>query len=77
MNKKPLTEKQSRARLLEHARKNGTEDQLLKIFRRFDHLILGAKTQEERDAIATAGVIEIHNFFGSSDELVINGMKIK
>ena len=75
---KPLNEQQSRARLLGWARKYGAEEQLKKIFARYDDLLKGCKSQEERQAVAAAGIVEIHDFFGGKDgELTIDGKRIR
>lgn len=80
MGKKVKTEKESRDYLLGWARKYGAEAQLLKIFARYDDLLRGCKTEEERKAVQTMGVIEVHEFFsgGAPDaSLTINGKQIK
>jgi hypothetical protein len=77
MSKKPLTEEQSRKQLLGWARQYGAEEQLLKIFARYDDLLRGCKTQEERSAVQVMGNLEIHNFFGGKGALEVNGMTIK
>jgi hypothetical protein len=79
MSKKPpLNEEQSREQLLGWARQYGCEEALLKIFRRYDDLLRGCKTKEERKAIAAMGLLEIHNFFsGGGGTLSADGMIIK
>lgn len=77
MSKKPLTEEQSRKQLLDWARKYGAEEQLLKIFHRYDDLLRGCKTQEEREAIQVMANLEVHNFFGGAGALEVNGKTIK
>lgn len=81
MSKKIKTEQESRKHLIEWARDNGTEEQLIKIFNRYDDLLKGCKTSEEKEAIQAMGVLEIHSFFsGNSNDggtLTINGKKIK
>jgi|ERR1700722_8665881 len=78
MAKKIPGEKESREQLIGWARKYGCEAELLKIFARYDDLLKGCKTPEERKAVATMGIVEIHNFFGSDDGgLVVGGQVIK
>ena len=78
---KVKTEKESRNLLLEWARSYGAEDQLKKIFSRYDDLLKGCKTEEERKAVQAMGIVEIHNFFsgGSTDQgtLTVDGKQIK
>lgn len=77
MPKKPINEKQSRARLLGFARLSGCEADLLKIFNRYDDLMKGCKTDEEKKAVATLGCLEVHNFFGGDGGLTVGGKIIK
>jgi len=74
---KPLTEEKSREQLLDWAKKYGAEEQLLKIFHRYDDLLRGCKTNKEREAIQVMGNLEIHNFFGGNGALEVNGKTIK
>jgi len=81
MAKKVKTEKESRNHLIGWARQYGCEEQLMKIFARYDDLLKGCRTEEERQAVQAMGVIEIHEFFssGSNDggTLTIDGKQIK
>lgn len=71
-----LTEKQSRKQLLDWARQYGCEAELMKIFSRYDDLLKGCRTNEERNAVATMGVIEIDKFFGGKgNEITITPKK--
>jgi len=67
MSKKPMSEKETRMQLLGHARANGCEDELLKLFDRYDNALKGCKTNEERKAVQAMGVMEFNNFFGRSN----------
>lgn len=74
------SEKESRERLLAWARKYGAEAELMKIFARYDDLLRGAKTPEEREAIQMMGAVEVHSFFGGNSpdaSLVVNGKQVK
>ena len=53
------TEAETRKQLLGWAQKFGAEAQLLKIFNRYDDLLKGAKTEEERKAIAAMGAMAV------------------
>lgn len=71
------TEKETRKQLLSWARKFGAENELLKMFSRYDDLLKGAKTDEEKAAIQAMGALEVHNFFGGQGALEVNGQTIK
>ena len=72
-------EKTSRINLLAIAKEWGIEEDLKKIFKRYDDLLKGCKTDEERKAVGTAGVIELHNLLdGRKDgRLIVNGVIVK
>ncbi len=61
-----MTEAQTRALLLEHARMSGYEKPILDIFRKIDEAMKHAKTKEERDVIAVQGLQEMDTYFGAS-----------
>lgn len=63
---KPMTEKETRVHLLEHARVSGYEQPILEIFRKIDEAMKHAKTKEERDIIAVQGLQEMDMYFGAS-----------
>jgi hypothetical protein len=67
-------EKETRKNLLGWARKYGCEADILRIFNRYDMLLKECKTPEERKAISTMGILELHQFFNPSNEggLTIN-----
>lgn len=60
---KPMTEQQSRALIMEHARNNGYEQPILAIFQKVDAALKNAKTKEERDIIALQGLQEVDSYF--------------
>src|ERR1700678_1601901 len=74
---KTLSEKESREQLIGWARKYGAEAQLMKIFMRYDDLLKGCKTAEEREQIQIMGNIEIHDFFGGNGALEVGGKMIR
>lgn len=81
MASKPLSEQASRQRLIEWAQQYGAVEELQKIFNRYDGLLKGARTEEERKAIQIMGVTEIHAYFdphnSGAGELIVNGVRIK
>ena len=72
-------EKTSRTNLLSIAREWGVEEDLKKIFARYDDLLKGCRTDEERKAVGTAGVIELHNLLDGrkNGSLVVDGIVVK
>jgi hypothetical protein len=71
------TEKETREHLLGWAKQFGCEAQLLKIFARYDDLMRGARTDEERKAIAAMGASEVHHFFGGDGALEVAGKTVE
>lgn len=63
---KPISEKESRATLMGHARANGCEEALQKLFDRYDAALKGCKTNEEYKAVQTMGIMEFNQFFGKA-----------
>jgi hypothetical protein len=63
---KPMTEKETRIHLLEHARVSGYEQPILEIFRKIDEAMKHAKSKEEREIIAVQGLQEMDLYFGAS-----------
>ena len=74
-SKRPLGEKASRERMIGHARANGCEAELLKIFAEFDELIKHVKSEEELKAVRIMGLIKIDNFFGGKGDFLPVGLE--
>lgn len=71
-----VPESQFRTRLLNLAKNAGCEDDLKKIFNRYDNLLRNCTNPQERKAISIMGIAEIHRFFGCTDALVVAGQEI-
>lgn len=71
-----MSEQETRKQLLGWARKYGAEQQLLAIFNRYDDLLKGAKTPEERESISVMANVEVYQFFGGNGYLEVNGKTI-
>lgn len=70
-------EQQSRAAAIQLARENGCEAEMIKLFNRYDDLLKGAKTPEEKEAIGIIACIEFHNIISpKSGFLTCNGKTI-
>lgn len=86
---KTPTEKETRTKLLAAAKLGGFEDDLLKLFARYDDLVRGSKTKEEREAIGIMGVHEVNRLmnmhpttsfkdvYGIDRHMTLNGKVVK
>jgi len=70
---KVLDERESRRRLLTHARMLGCERDMMMLFIKYDKLMRNCSDDKERQDMAKVGVIEMYRLLGGSGELVING----
>lgn len=61
-----MTEAETRALLLEHARISGYEKPILDIFKKIDEAMKHAKSKQERDIIAVQGLQEMDTYFGAT-----------
>src|ERR1700722_5055082 len=59
------TETQTREKLIIAAKLGGFEDDLLKIFARYDNMLRGAKTREEAEAIGIMGVNDVNKLMNT------------
>lgn len=69
-------EKATRNFLVGLARQIGVEDQLFKIFHKYDSALKGAKTPEEHHHISAAGAAEVYKLLGIVNPLIVNGKEI-
>lgn len=69
------SEKDIRAQHLKLAREYGFEDDLRKIWNRYDPLYANAK-EEDKDAISIMAMVELHRLFRCTGPLVVNGKEI-
>ena len=76
---KPMTEKETRIHLLEHARVSGYEAPIKDIFRRVDEAVKHARTEEERQMIKIQGLQEIDAYFSGGqanlDNVTLKGIE--
>ena len=70
------TEAETRKKILEQARSVGMEEQVLKIFARYDEAMKNAKDEFQRKHLAQLGAAELHKLFGCQGPLVIGGQEI-
>jgi hypothetical protein len=74
--KKVMSEKETIASILALAREQGVEEKVQKLIAKFQNAIKGARTEQERQSIATLGLAEIHKTIGCVGGLVVDGVEI-
>ena len=73
---KLTSEQTQRNYLLELARAQGSEGELIKLFNKYDRLLNNCTNPVERSHISVLGISEIHKLLNCSDELLVNGISI-
>jgi hypothetical protein len=75
--KKPImSEKDTITSILKLAREQGVEEKVKNLIIRFQEAVKNAKTDLERQQIATLGIAEIHKTIGCVGNLVVDGIEI-
>lgn len=74
--KKILSEKETRKRILNTAKRLGCEKDVMQIFDKYDRALKNCTNEQERKHIAICGAAELHNFFYCKGNLVVNGKEI-
>lgn len=72
LSDKVVAERETRKRLLNHARLVGCEKDMLLIFSKYDNLMRICTNEKERADIAKLGGVEIYKLLGGGGELYIN-----
>ena len=72
---KALSEKETRVKILQTAKKLGCEGDVIEIFNKIDSLLRNCTNQQEREAIALLGVQQVHHLVSRYDApaLIVNG----
>jgi hypothetical protein len=70
---KVLDERETRKRLLTHARLIGCEREMLILFSKYDKLIKNCKNDKEREDIAQLACADVYTLLGRGGELYVNG----
>jgi len=73
LSNKVLPEKETRFRLLKHARLVGCEGDMRLLFEKYDKLLKNCTNEQERQDIAKLGAYEIYRLLGGGGELYVNG----
>ena len=68
-----MPEKETRRRLLMHARLVGCEREMMIIHAKYDKLLRNCKNDLERIDIGKCAWVEIFNLLGGRGQLIING----
>lgn len=76
LSQKVLQEKETRRRLLSHARLNGCERDMLLLFAKYDGLMRNCTNEKERDDIAKLGAVEVYKLLGGNGELYVDGQLV-
>lgn len=71
-----LTERETRKRLLTHARLLGFEKDMLLLFAKYDRLLRNCTNEQERSDISKLGAVEVYRLLGGGGELYIDGRLI-
>lgn len=70
---KVLPERETRRRMLTHARMKGCEKEMLLCFAKYDKLMRACKNESERKDMAKLACIEVYSLLGKGGELVVDG----
>ena len=73
LSNKVLSERETRKRLLKHARLAGCEGDMKLLFDKYDKLLNNCTNEQERIDIAKMGAYEMYMLLGGGGELYVNG----
>jgi hypothetical protein len=76
LSNKVLEERETRKRLLNHARSLGFEKDMLILFAKYDKLLRNCTNDKERADIAKLGAVEAYKLLGGGGELYVNGQLV-
>lgn len=76
LSDKVLSEKETRSRLLTHARLLGFEKDMLILFAKYDKLLRNCTNEKEKVDISKLGAVEIYRLLGGGGELYIDGQLV-
>lgn len=76
LSKKVLEERETRRRLLTHARMIGCEKDMLLLFAKYDKLMRNCTNNKEREDIAKLGAVETYRLLGGGGELYVDGQLV-
>ena len=76
LSDKVLAERETRKKLLNHARSIGFEKDMLLLFAKYDKLMRTCNNQTEREHIAQLGCVEMYKLLGGGGELYVNNQLV-
>lgn len=76
LSNKVLEERETRRRLLTHARMIGCEKDMLLLFAKYDKLMRNCTNDQERADIAKLGAVETYRLLGGGGELYVDGQLV-
>lgn len=76
LSDKVLDEKETRKRILNHAKLVGCEREMLILFAKYDKLLKNCSNQEERKDIGKLGATEVYFLLGGGGELYIDSQLV-
>lgn len=76
ISNKVLEERETRRRLLTHARMVGCEKEMLMLFAKYDKLMRNCTNDQERADIAKLGAVETYKLLGGGGELYVDGQLV-
>lgn len=76
LSNKVLSEKETRKRILKHAKLLGFEKDMLKLWAKYDDLLRNCTNDKERADIAKLGAVQTYLLLGGGGELYIDGQLV-
>lgn len=76
LSSKVLEERETRKRLLTHARMVGCERDMLLLFAKYDKLMRNCTNDKERSDIAKLGAVDTYRLLGGGGELYVDGQLV-
>jgi len=73
LSNKVLSERETRKRMLKHARDIGCESDMVLLMDKYDRLLRNCTNKKERDDIAQVAIFAIYNLLGRGGELYVDG----
>lgn len=73
LSSKVLNERETRRRILTHARLVGMEKDMLLLFAEADKLLHNCTNEQERDDIGKLFIVKVYRLLGGGGELYVNG----
>jgi hypothetical protein len=70
------SERETRSRLLTHARMVGCEKDMLLLFAKFDKLMRNCTNDKEREDMRKLGAVEVYRLLGGGGELYVDGQLV-